>query len=171
MQMVKWIFGGFFLLIPFLWFLAPKQEIYYLMEKELEKEGVVISNETFTDGWFGLTISDADIYFKGIPIAHASSLELDILFFYNQLRITSVVLDKSLHNIAPKQVNEVVATYSVIKPFKVAIEGSGSFGEIQGGVYLDKGMVQLTFPEVKDINALKKFLKKDATGWYYEKIY
>ena len=44
MQVVKRIIGGFFLLILFLWLFAPKQELYYFLEKTLKEQDVIISN-------------------------------------------------------------------------------------------------------------------------------
>ncbi|HHB94453.1 MAG TPA: hypothetical protein ENK88_04840, partial [Campylobacterales bacterium] len=85
MQMVKKIIGGFFLLLIFLVIFAPKQQIYYLLEKELAKNDIVISNEKFSDNLLGLSISDADIYVKGIKMAHIKSVDLDIFLLYNKL--------------------------------------------------------------------------------------
>ncbi len=163
--------GGFFLLLIFLWVFAPKQEIYYLLEKELAKNGIVISNEKFEDGLFGLEISDADIYLEGINVANVASMKLNLFFFYNQLEFFSVKTDNGIHNFAPKSIDKISATFSILKPYKIAVEGGGSFGSIKGGVYLSMKKLLLRFSNIKDINAFKKFLKKDTKGLYYEKKY
>ncbi|MCK4440962.1 MAG: hypothetical protein KAU90_03090, partial [Sulfurovaceae bacterium] len=99
MQMVKKIIGGFFLLLIFLVIFSPKERIYYLLEKELAKNDIVISHEKFSDNLLGFTISDADIYVKDIKMAHIKSLDLYIFFFYNKLTIDSVHTDKGIQNI------------------------------------------------------------------------
>ncbi|MCK4441669.1 MAG: hypothetical protein KAU90_06660, partial [Sulfurovaceae bacterium] len=99
MQMVKKIIGGFFLLLIFLVIFAPKQHIYYLLEKELAKNDIVISHEKFSDNLLGLSITDADIYVKGIKMAHIKSFNLDIFFLYNKLTIDSISTDKGIQNI------------------------------------------------------------------------
>jgi len=171
MQMVKKIVGGFFLLLIFLVIFAPKQQIYYLLEKELAKNDIVISNEKFSDNLFGLSIKDADIYVKGIKMAHVKSLDLNIFFLYNKLSIDSIHTDKGIQNIAPKSIDNITAVFSIIKPYKVAIDGVGSFGEVKGGVYLNMNKIFLRLSKTKDISIFRKFLKKDKEGLYYEKFF
>ncbi|HHD80154.1 MAG TPA: hypothetical protein ENK99_00890 [Campylobacterales bacterium] len=171
MQMVKKIIGGFFLLLIFLVIFAPKQQIYYLLEKELAKNDIVISNEKFSDNLLGLSISDADIYVKGIKMAHIKSVDLDIFLLYNKLTIDSVHTDKGIQNIVPKSIDKLSATFSIIKPYKVAIDGVGSFGEVKGGFYLNMNKIFLRLPKTKDISTFRKFLQKDKEGLYYEKFF
>jgi len=171
MQMVKRTVGGFLLLVLFLWILAPKEEIYYWMEHKLAKEGIVISNEQIKDTFWGLEISDADIYLKGIKVAEIGLVKLNLFFLYNQLSIQSVLTDKGIGSFAPKSIDALEATFSILKPYKVAIEGSGSFGTISGGLYWTNRKLLLRFSNVKDIRPFKKFLKKDKKGLYYEKKY
>lgn len=170
--MVKQIIGGFFLFILLMWLFAPKQELYYLIEKSLKKNDIVISDESIKDTWFGLNISNANIYVKGINVAKAADLQLNLFFFYNTLTVEGIKMDASLHHVAPKAVDELKATYSIIDPMQVQLEGLGSFGTMVGTVALVEKKIKLLFPVAKDINAFKKFLKKDKQGgWYYETNY
>ena len=172
MQMVKRIVGGFFLTILLLWVFAPKQELYYLLEKELKKSDIVISNETITDTWFGLKLSNADIYVKGIKMANTAKLQFNFFFFYNTLMIEDIKIDESLHNMAPKAINSLSASYSIVDPIKINLKGEGSFGIMNGAVTLLDRKINILFPVPKEINTFKKFLKKDKTkGWYYETTY
>ena len=170
--MVKRIIGGFFLFILLMWLFAPKEELYYLLEKSLKDQDIVISNEQIKDTWFGLNISNADIYVKGINVAKASDLQLNFFFFYNTLKIEKIDMDSSLHMVSPKNIDEIQATYSIIDPMHVQLAGLGSFGSMTGTVALLEKKVKLLLPVVKDIKAVKKFLKKDKQGeWYYETNY
>jgi len=169
--MVKRIIGGFFLLLLFLILFSPKQELYYLLEKELNKNGIVISNEKFTDTFFGLSITDADIFVKGINMAQVKSLKLNIFFLYNSLSVESIATDKGIHNIAPKSIESISAVFSILKPYKVAINGKGSFGEVKGGYYLGKNKIFFRLTEKKNIRSFQKFLKKDKEGLFYEKFF
>ncbi len=172
MQMVKRIVGGFFLLILLMWIFAPKQELYYLLEKELKKSDIIISNETVKDTWFGLNIKNADIYAKGVKMANISDAQLNIFFFYNTLNIENINMNESLHNMAPKAIDELKIKYSVIDILNVHIDALGSFGTAAGAVVLKDRKVHVDFPVAKDIQTIKKFLKKDKTGgWYYETNY
>jgi hypothetical protein len=171
MQVVKNTIGGFFLLLIFLVLLSPKEEIYYLLEKELEKEGIVISNEKFSDTLFGLTILDADIFVKGINMAKVKSLKLNIFFLYNELSIESIETDEGIHDFAPKSIERVTATFSVLKPYKVAVDALGSFGSTSGGYYIGKNKLFFRLNEKKDIRSFRKFLNKDEEGMFYEKFF
>ncbi len=171
MQMVKKIIGGFFLLLIFLVVFAPKQQIYYLLEEKLAKDDIVISNEKFHDNLFGCSIEDADIYLKGIKVAKIKSIDLNIFFLYNKLSINSVQTDKGIQNIVPKSIDKLTAIFSIIKPYKIAIDATGSFGEIKGGVYIGMNKLFLRFTKTKDIRVFRKFIKRDKEGFYYEKLF
>ena len=172
MQMVKRIVGGFFLSILLLWFFAPKQELYYLLEKSLKENNIIISNETIKDTWIGLKIDHADIYVEGAKIATNRELNFIFLFLYTKLSIEDLKIDTSLHSVAPKKINRLIATYSVLNPLKVILKGEGSVGKIEGTIAITERKIEILFPKPKDLKTVKKFLKKDAKkGWYYEKTY
>ena len=172
MQMVKRIVGGFFLFILLMWLFAPKHELYYLLEKKLKENEIVLSNETITDTWFGLNIKDADLYVKGVKMANTANLQLNVFFFYNTLNVENINMDESLHAMAPKAIDELKIKYSVINPLNVTIDGLGSFGTATGSVALKEKQLHIDFPVAKEIQTFKKFLKKDETGgWYYETNY
>ena len=172
MQMVKRIVGGFFLFILLLWLFAPKQELYYLLEKKLKENDVIISNESLKDTWFGLNIQHADIYVKGIKTANVANLQLNIFFFYNTLKADNIQVNESFHNMAPKNIDELNVKYSVVDPLHISLNSLGSFGTATGAVNLKERKIDIGFPVAKDINTFKKFLKKDKTGgWKYETNY
>ena len=172
MQMVKRIVGGFFLALLLLWFFAPKQELYYLLEKSLKEKNIIISNETVKDTWIGLKIENADIYNNGIKMANGVNLNFMFLFLFVKLDIDNVNVNKAFHAMSPKKIDTLTATYSVINPLNVVLKGEGSFGTLDGKVALKDRRVEILFPNPKELKTVKKFLKKDTTkGWYYETNY
>jgi len=171
MQMVKKMLGGSSIFLIFLLFFAPKEEIYYKIEQELQKNGIVISGEKFNDTLWGLSITDADIYFKGIKVAKVKSLDLNIFFLYNRLLIEEINTDRAIREIVPRKIDNITAIFSILKPYKIAIDANGSFGEISGGVYLNMNKLFIRVIKPKDINSFKGFLKKDTKGLYYEKFF
>ena len=172
MQMVKRIVGGFFLALILLWLFAPKQELYYLLEKSLKEKKIIISDETFQDKWYGLKITNANIYVSGVKMAELAELDFNFFFLYNTVTIHSVAIDSSFANIAPKNIDKLLAKYSIIKPLKIELDGEGSFGVLKGAVDLVNRKVEVLFPIPKDLKSVKKFLKKDPKkGWYYETNY
>ena len=172
MQMVKRIVGGFFLTLILLWLFAPKQELYYLLEKSLKEKNIVISNEEFQDKWYGFKITNANIYVSGIKMAEMAELDFNFFLLYNTLTIHSVAIDSSFANIVPKNIDKLLAKYSIVKPLKIKLDGEGSFGVLKGDVNLLKRKIEVLFPVPKNLKSVKKFLKKDPKkGWYYETNY
>jgi len=172
MQMVKRIVGGFFLALLLLWLFAPKQELYYLLEKSLKEKNIIISNETIKDTWIGLKIENADIYKDGIKIANSVNANFIFLFLFSQLEINNININEAFRTVAPKKIDNLKASYSIINPLNVTIKGEGSFGNLEGSVALLKRKIEIFFPNPKELKTIKKFLKKDATkGWYYETSY
>ena len=172
MQMVKQILGAFVLSLVLLWLFAPKQELYFLLEKTLKENDIVISNETVVDRWYGIEINHADLYIKGINMAKINSLKLNFFFVYTNLDIDDIIMDKSLQNMAPKSIENLHADWSILDPLHVGISGVGSFGSMNGSVALLDRKVKIRFPVAKNINSFKKFLRKDPKeGWYYETTY
>ena len=172
MQMVKRIVGGFFLSLILLWLFAPKVELYYLLEKSLKERDILISNETITDTWYGLKIENADLHVAGAKVANISELNFNFFLFYNTLTINEIKMDKSLSNIAPKEINKLDSVYSVLNPLNITLDGVGSFGVLDGTVALVDRKIEVLFPVAKELKTIKKFLKKDKEkGWFYETNY
>jgi len=169
MQMVKRILGGFFLGFIFLWLFAPKVELYYLLEKSLKEKNIIISNETVTDTWYGLKIENADFYVAGAKVATAAQLNFNFFLVYNTLKIKNI---ETYTNMAPKEINHFSAIYSITNPLNIKLNGEGSFGILDGKIELKNRRVEILFPETKDIEAIKRFLKHDKEkGWLYETNY
>jgi len=172
MQMVKRIVGGFFLSLILLWLFAPKHELYYLLEKSLKEKNIIISNETITDTWYGLKLTNADLYVNGIKMAKVDELNFKFFFLYNTLTIDQINVNEAFQTMSPKVINNLKATYSVLNPLKVTLNGEGSFGTLDGVVTPLKRHIEILFPVAKELKTIKKFLKHDKTkGWYYEKNY
>jgi len=168
MQMVKKIlillFAVWFALLLFM----PKQEIYYKLEKELEKQGVEINEEYIDEGVFSLTLNNASVYVKGIKIATVEKASFFTLLFYTKAQVDNLVLDDSLKAMAPRQTDRAVFKHSVFSLFNISVNAKGSFGVVNGHINLKERTVRLGFVEAKEIDSIKSQLKKDEKGWYYE---
>ncbi len=172
MQMVKRVISGFFILIILLWLLSPKEELFYLLEKELKKSDIIISNEIIKDRWYGVEILHGDIYFKGAKMAEVSELKLNIFFLYNRLIVKNIIINEAMAKVAPEDIENIDIKYSILDPLHIKIDATGSFGVIDGTVSLMDKHISIGFPVAKDIKPFRKFLKKDENGeWKYETDY
>ncbi len=80
---MKKLFKIFILFIFFfasLIYFFSKDNLYFLLEKELEKNKIVISNEKINFNFIGLSLKDFDIYYDGIKVAKVEELNVDYSF-------------------------------------------------------------------------------------------
>jgi len=171
MQMVKKIL--FFILIVWLGFLIfmPKSELYYAVEKALDKEDIRINERNIQEGLFSLNIDDLDIYVKGIYVAHVKKITCFTLLFYTNIEIEDIVVDDLFKNKIPESVARLDMYHNIISPLKVSLDANGSFGLIKGNISLLSKKVHLDFVEPKEISKVKMFLQKGKKGWFYEKSF
>jgi hypothetical protein len=168
MQMVKKIFILLFVAWFALLLFMPKQELYYKLEKELEKQGIEINEESIDEGLFTLKLNHASVYVKGINVATVEKVTFFTLLFYTRLKIEELLIDDSLKNMVPQQTNKAEIEHSIFSAYTASIKAEGSFGTIEGGANLKERTLHLNFVEAKEIESIKALLKKDEKGWYYE---
>ena len=167
MQMVKKLLISFVVL----WFCVlafmPKEEIYYAIEQQLATYDIKLNEQSLKSGIFTLEAKDVDVYLKGIKIAHIDTIECFLLLWADYIKISNVELDDSLANLAPKHIESLDISYSILAPKQLKIDSKGDFGVVNG--YADtNGTLHLDFVEVKDIKTFKNELSKNNNGWYYE---
>ena len=168
MQMVKKIL--FVLLVS--WFalllFMPKEELYFEPERALAKQGVEINEGSIDQGLFDLVLKDVTIYVEGVKVATVKRISLFTLLFYSKLKIEEMHTDKGLKSILSVYMEKTVLSHSVLAPLKIYMKARGDIGELKGYISLREHRVYMTFIHDKKAAIVKKFLKKDAKGWYYE---
>lgn len=168
MQMVKKIIAIVFLF----WFavnvMMPKQELYFLLEQELDKSDIKISSEKISEGWFSLRISEPSIFVKGIKVATVEEISLFSLLFYTEGSLEGIVLDSSLARFAPENIEELTLTHSVFAPKSLWVDAKGIFGKADGEVNLVEKKLTMKFSQIEKLGVLKSRMKKDEEGWLYE---
>ncbi len=168
MQMVKKIFIALFIIWFGLLVFMPKQEMFYKLEKELEKQEIKINEKSLEEGLFSLKVKEASVYVKGIPLATIEEITLFTLLFYTKVELHSLLLDDSLKGMVPQHMDRAILSHSIISPSMAAMYAQGSFGTVEGNIDLKERVLRLDFNGTKEIEMIKSQLKKDEKGWYYE---
>ena len=168
MQMVKNSLIAFIIVWLGILVFMPKQAFYYKLEEALSKHDIKLNETSINDGLFSLTLKEVTVYFKGINVATIEEVSVSTLLFYNSIELQSLRVEDSLKKMLPQEIKSVTARYSILSPFEVSVDASGSFGSAVGNIDLNEGKVHLDFNESKNIEMLKPQLKKDEKGWYYE---
>ena len=57
----------------------PKENIYFLIEKELNKYDIVLSDELFKSTLIGFSLKNANLYVKGVKITKLDSVNISLL--------------------------------------------------------------------------------------------
>ena len=146
----------------------PKNQLYYFGEKQLKQYGVVIGNEELNNKLGSLEILHPVVYLQGLAVARVSKVKILPLIFMNKIDADSV----ELLNEAKKFIDIDIATLkinqSILKPYRVKIDAIGNFGIANGYADLKNRVVHIDITKAKDINSIKRYLKKGEKGWYYE---
>ena len=166
--MVKKIFFSFVLLLLFLWLLAPKERLYYTLEHLLRSHGVVITEKSLTQTPWSLTIEDADVTLNGAKIAKMDQAKFITFLFYHKLIIHNLQFDEIVEQTLGKKISFATATQHALKPTVIELEVVGDLGEAKGYIELKKKVAVIRFKDETKIDLLKKWLKRDEKGWYYE---
>ncbi len=80
----------------------PKESFYNLLEKELEKQQVVISNEIRKEKLFDLDVLNANIYYQGLNIAKVDEVSFSTYLFYTQIDINNVQISENFTSFVSK---------------------------------------------------------------------
>ncbi|HIP28386.1 MAG TPA: hypothetical protein EYG82_04350 [Sulfurovum sp.] len=168
MQMVKKSLIVLFVLWFTILFFMPKRALYYKLEAVLLQNDIKINEKNIEEGLFSLTLHDSKVYVKGIQLATVEKIDFFTLFFYTNVEVEKLILDESLKNVAPTQIDEVEVTHAIWNPLNLSLDAQGSFGGIEGQVSLVDRHMRVDFNETKNIEMLKANLKQDEKGWFYE---
>ena len=146
----------------------PKSQLYYFAEKQLKQYGIVIGNEELNDKLGSLEILHPVAYYQGVDVVRATSVQVMPLLFINKLEADNVELVNIAKKFVDIEITELKLNESILKPYRIKIDAKGNFGVANGYANLKSRVVHIDIVEPKDINSIKKYLKKGDKGWYYE---
>jgi hypothetical protein len=168
MQMVKKILLFLVLIWLGIVLFMPKESLYFTLEKVLAKEGIEINESKIDEGLFTLTLEHPVLYMQGIPVAKIDHVHFFTLLFYTVAELDGVKVDSSLKNYFPEKVDTLEVTHLLLHPLTLSLSGKGDFGTVSGKIDLATHKVHIDVSEPKKLGALKRQLKKNKKGWYYE---
>ncbi len=134
------------------WAFFPKEQLYYFLEKELEKKKVVISDEILKEDIFSLNTKEAKIYFEGINVSKVEYFSFKSYIFYSKVEISNMVLIDTFSNFAPSPIESLVITHNLLNPIKIDIKSHGLFGDLNGEIDLLSRVLKI---ELKQSNIMK----------------
>ena len=136
---MKKLFKLFIYLLFFLSFvliLLPKESIYNLLEQELSKQNIIISDEKRDEKLFSLDISDAKVYYQGIEGTNIDSISFFSSIFYSKVEVNDMKLLQSLASFFPPVIKRIELKHSLLDYRNVNIYSLGDFGVLNGNIDL-----------------------------------
>jgi len=165
------IFLGYF--VFFLFVLAlfiPKSSVYFLLEQELAKNKIIISNEQVVDKLFTLKLQDAQVSYDGLEAARVKEIDFRLLGLYNSINLNDIELSSLVSSFVPSHIKNIHLRYSLLSPLSLHGKASGDFGDVEFEVSVQNMAVQMHMKASelmkKEYKNTLRELKKEENGEY-----
>lgn len=175
---MKAILKIIFYFLVFLFFLLvflPKTNLYYELEKQLQKQDVIISNETIDESIFNLQVNAGDVYVKGIFASNINKLDLTSYLFYTKVNLDGIRFSQGFSNMVPTPIDNVSIIHSIIDPTKAKISGNSIYGTLEGYIDLVNSKIYLELkatPKMKsNYSKILNMMKLKDERYIYEYNY
>lgn len=169
MQMVRKIFLVFLTAAIALVLFAPKRELYYLLQKKLQQEGIVLDQRQLAEKPFGLDLKGVKLYWHGLNLGSFDELEVRTYLVYNRIEGQVFKISPAMQRFVKLSIKDLKIQYRLWDPLHLLIDAEGSFGHIHGLYDLKGKILRLHWIRVGKIENLRPYLKRDKEGWYYER--
>ena len=143
MKKILKLFLYFVAFIVFFIIFLPKESFYNLLEKELEKSQIVVSNETKNEKLFSFSVLNADIFYQKIIMAKVDDVTFKTYLFQTKVIFKNINFLDTLSSFAPTPINEVIFEHSILDFNKINIKSSGTFGEVNGNINILKREIRI----------------------------
>jgi len=168
MQMVIKLLGTILVALVAIVVFAPKRELYYALEHEWERSGIVIADETITEGPNSLKVEHARLLYQGAPIATVDRAIVRTWLVFSILEIEGIKPLPGMEKLLPITLDKARATHVLWYPTVVTLELNGSFGRAEGELDLLQRRLKLKSPDAGKVEAIRPYLKNDERSWIYE---
>lgn len=149
---------------------SPKSSVFYFGELQLQKFGVVISNESLNENLFSLNIQNLDISTKEIDTATIEEADITLLLIYNSVNLSDIQLSTLVESYLPSKIDSLDISYTLLNPLYVTAEGIGEFGEASANFSLKDRSIEVRLKPSKIMfskyKKTLKMLKKSENGEY-----
>lgn len=158
----------FFILL--LIYFIPKESLYYFVEKELQKEQVVLSDEEIVENLFSLELRGAKLSYRTIESLEVEMISVDIFLLYNSISLEGIKLSSTASSFVPLHLKKIDFSYTIFDPLVVSAKADGEFGEAEGEFnILDRNITMVLTPSklmLKNYKSSLKNLSKNESGEY-----
>lgn len=160
----------FFLFVLFL--SLPKENLFYILQKELKNKKIEVYNQKITTNLFSLTLNDFNIRYKSLEVAKIVSSKISVYGLINTITIDNIHLDNSFNKFIPTKIKNIKINYSILNPFNISFLSNGNFGKINASFSLKEFKIYINL-KASDLMKLKykkilNQMKKNKGEYQYE---
>lgn len=176
MKRLKSIFIYTVLFFGFLIFFAPKTYFYYLLESELDKKNVKISQERVFDKGFCLKTEEGRVYYDDLEVGKFETFSVLPALLFNKINVKNFTLSDDMSRFLKGNIESIDLTYHVVTPMTLHLSVTADTGDMYGTINIKDRNISLNISPspslLKEAPFWLKKLKKSAEGEYlYETIY
>jgi hypothetical protein len=146
----------------------PGKELYMTAERFLSENKIAVNERTLRDRFGGFEADTLEFFYDGIALAKAERLGCRFGLVYNICEISALHIDDTFASSFPETIETVRIRYGVFDPTHILIDMIGDFGDVHGTVGFEKKGMRIDIDDVSALRGLRRYLKKDGKGWYYE---
>ena len=168
-KIVRFFAYMLFFIVALMYFM-PKESIYFLAEKQLQKYHVVIAHESVKERGLSLELRHLDVYVESIQSAKIGEVDISLFGLYNEVKANNIELSTAVASMLPTKIESVTIKYSILNPLNVTLNAVGAFGTLHGEANIKERKITAelkpsSLMKRKYRSALRNF-KKQANGEY-----
>ena len=136
MKKIFKLFIYFLFFIIFILIFLPKESIYNLLEQELSKQNIIISEEKRDEKLLSLDIKEGKVFYQGVQSAKIENINFLSLLVYSKVEVKDLKVSKSLSSFFPPYIKNIELKHSVLDYKNITISSIGDFGLVNGNIDL-----------------------------------
>lgn len=144
--------------VLFLFIFLPKTQIYFYLEKQLQKEKIIIVENNINESIFHITLGELKLYRDDIYLANIEEINFTSFFIFNKLSVNNINIESSFAQFVPLQIDFVNFTYSILNPINILAFSKGSFGEAKLNFNLSTKTLNIVLNPSKNFKNKYKFI-------------
>ncbi|MEA2019871.1 MAG: hypothetical protein U9N59_15675 [Campylobacterota bacterium] len=151
--------------------LLPKNNIYFLLQKEIKQYSVELITKDVVSSYFTLALKDTNIKYENIDVGQVSNVEVTTYLLSTKVDVDTIKLDSMVSKFIPSDIDKVSLEHSIMNPNEVNIQIDFKDGLAFGSVDLLQRVVKLNITISKKLQSqfrqTIRVLKKTKTKGNY----
>jgi hypothetical protein len=176
MKRVKSIIIYSIVFVGLLLFFAPKLQLYFALEKQMQSLNIKISQERVNDQGLTLALQEGSLYYSDLLVGQFETVSLLPALVFNRVNIERFAFSEEMNRFAKGAIHNVNVTHHIFMPLIVHISADADMGEMRAEINLKDRNVSLNFMPTEAFLKqppfwLSKMKKSEEGGYAFETTY